>query len=124
MTPSAAIEMAYNARIHGFIVSMPAVITLGAIEAWRERLWQRITDSPAGRNCRLLIDTNQHQFESIACIKALRDALEDPRVADHCERAAFVAPARYRQPQIVSEREAYFDSVEAAYAWLERDPAP
>ncbi|GAB4566002.1 MAG: hypothetical protein Tsb0020_17320 [Haliangiales bacterium] len=124
MTHSATIEVTYDARIHGFIVSMPAIITLAAIEAWREQLWQRITDSPADRSCRLLIDTNQHQFESIACIKALRDALEDPRVADRCERAAFVAPARYRQPQIVSEREGYFNSVEAAYAWLERDPAP
>lgn len=124
MTHSAAIEMAYDARIRGFIVSMPAIIRLAAIQAWRKLLWQRVTDSPADRNCRLLIDTNQHQFESIACMKALRDALEDPRVADRCERAAFVAPARYRQPQLVSEREGYFDSVGAAYAWLERDPAP
>ena len=97
---------------------MPEVITLRVIQDLERRLARHLAALPSDDETNILIDTNQHAFESLACIKAFRDALEQSGIAERGSRVAFVTPAKYRAPEIVSEREAYFSDVATARAWV------
>lgn len=69
----------------------------------------------------LLIDTNLHQFESVQCLKGLRDFLTmNPVIQSRKVKAAFVKPENVMPSHIKSEFEAYFHSYDEAYKWLER----
>lgn len=109
----------HDPDLRGLWLSMPEVITLRVIQDLRRRLARHLAALPSDNETNILIDTNQHAFESLACIKAFRDALEQSGIAERGCRVAFVTPAKYRAPQIVSEREAYFSDVAAARAWLQ-----
>ena len=68
----------------------------------------------------MLIDTNKHEFESIQCLKLLREFFTTNVVIQtNVGKVAFVQPKNYRGPHVVSEIEAYFESTEEAYKWLE-----
>ncbi|MBV1862619.1 MAG: hypothetical protein KUG77_29630 [Nannocystaceae bacterium] len=116
--------MGRETRIHhdptlpGLVLSLPDVITPHTVEDLRHRLpgYLPVCSDDAGSN--ILIDTNRHDFESIACIRAFRDVLDRSGIGQHCSRVAFVTPAKYRAAEVVSEREAYFSDVSAARAWL------
>lgn len=70
-------------------------------------------------NRSVLFDTNKHNFESIQCLKSLREYLTDNTVLkSRFSRAALVAPEKFMVPIIKSEVEAYFDDFEQAYKWL------
>ncbi|MGH1347814.1 MAG: hypothetical protein ACRBN8_40040 [Nannocystales bacterium] len=101
--------------LRGLVASLPEVITMEAIAELEARLSEHQSDP---WDC-ILLDTNQHAFESIACIKALRRTLEGARLAERGTLVAFVAPAACRPPEIVSSQEAYFSDVDAARSWLE-----
>lgn len=113
--------MTYVPALRGFHVTMPISIELRAKERWRSKLQSALAKLGVGVSFNLLIDTNRHEFESIACIRALRDVLEAPEVTSRCERTAFVSPATFRRPEVVSDREAYFIEIADALAWLEVD---
>ncbi len=67
----------------------------------------------------LLLDTNKHQFESIECLKFLRDLISN-EVIHRLSSVAFVQPREYRTPEVPSSTEGYFDNFEDAYTWLQQ----
>ncbi|MFC1609879.1 hypothetical protein ACFL6C_02885 [Myxococcota bacterium] len=113
---SQRISIRYDVPLRRYVISMPDHVTLAAIEDLTERFLSALGTHDAEYG--LLIDTNKHNFESIACLKALREMLEAPQVATSCLAVAFVAPRQYREPHIASDQEGYFDEVDATHAWL------
>jgi len=114
------VEVTYDTAMGGVVVSLPQFITMAALEGLQERLASRVAAGVLDGARRLLVDTNQHDFESVACIRALRDALEGAGIGNGCWRVGFVAPAEHRASTVVSDREAYFNDVAAARAWLSK----
>lgn len=100
-------------------VRLPERTTLAQLEAWSETFQARLERRKHGNGWGLLLDTNCHDFESIACLRFLRSFLHEITQADlGIHRIAFVQPTQYRQPEVLSSHEAYFATVEAAYRWL------
>lgn len=113
------IEINFDKRINGYVVTMPDFVTLDMIEEWKDRFDQELKTIRNLNNFALLFDTNAHNFESIQCLKSLREYLTDNNVLkSNFSRVALVAPAKFMAPIIKSEVEAYFDNLEQAYKWL------
>jgi len=113
------IEINFDNRINGYVVTMPAFVTLDLIEEWKDRFDQELKTIRNSNDFVLLFDTNRHNFESIQCLKSLREYLTDNKVLKSSfSRMALVAPAKFMAPKIKSEIEAYFDNLEQAYKWL------
>jgi carboxypeptidase C (cathepsin A) len=89
------------------------------IEVWKDTFNQELKAIRSSKYFNLLVDTNKHNFESIQCLKNLREYLtKNPALKSNCKKAAFVSPAKYMTPKIESETVAYFDNLEQAYIWL------
>ena len=113
------IEIKFDKRINGYVVTMPDFVTLDIIEEWKDRFDQELKTIRNSNNYALLIDTNKHNFESIQCLKSLREYLTDSTILKSIfSRAALVSPAKFMAPIIKSEVEAYFDNLDDAYKWL------
>ncbi len=114
------IEINFDKRINGYVVTMPDFVTIGMIEEWKDRFDQELKTIHNSNYFALLVDTNNHNFESIQCLKSLREYFTDNSVLKSSfSRVAFVTPANFMAPTIKSEVEAYFDNFEQAYIWLE-----
>jgi hypothetical protein len=115
------IEFNFDIRINGYVVTMPDFVTLDMIEEWKDRFDRELQSIRSSNKLALLFDTNKHNFESIQCLKILREYLTDNKVLKSSfSRAALVAPAKFMAPNIKSEVEAYFDNTEEAYKWLQK----
>jgi hypothetical protein len=113
------IEFNFDTRINGYVVTMPDFVTLDMIEEWKDWFDRELQSIRSLNKFALLFDTNKHNFESIQCLKILREYLTDNKVLkSRFSRAALVAPAKFMAPNIKSEVEAYFDNLEEAYKWL------
>lgn len=113
------IEIHYDKIINGYVVTMPDLVTLKMIEEWKVRFEQKLKTSVHSNNCALLFETGKHNFESIQCLKSLREYLENNALIKSCvTRAALVAPTKFMAPFIKSESEAYFNNIDVAYQWL------
>jgi hypothetical protein len=113
------IEFNFDKSINGYVVTMPDFVTLNMIEEWKDKFDQELKTLRNSNNFALLFDTNKHNFESIQCLKSLREYLTDNEILKlRFSKAALIAPARFMAPKIKSEDEAYFDNVEQAYKWL------
>jgi hypothetical protein len=113
------IEINFDNRINGYVVTMPNFVTLDMIEEWKARFDQELKTTRNSNNFALLFDTNTHNFESIQCLKSLREYLTENKVLKSSfSRVALVAPTKFMAPKIKSEVEAYFDNLEQAYKWL------
>ena len=100
---------------------MPDFVTLEMIEEWKDRFDNELKTIRNSNNFALLFDTNQHHFESIRCLKCLREYLTDNAVLrSRFSRVALVAPSKFISPEITSKGEAYFDNFEQAYNWLKQ----
>ncbi len=109
----------FDKKINGYLIIMPNFVTVKMIEQWKKQFDKELKIAQNNSHYSLLIDTNKHKFESIQCLKSLRDYLSylsDSQ--NNLVRAAFVSPPNFRTPQITSEFEAYFDDYEKAYQWL------
>lgn len=63
-----------------------------------------------------------HQFESIQCLKSLRDFFtQQPVIQSNGIKVAFVQPANIIPPQIKSESEAWFENFDEACNWLKKE---
>lgn len=112
------IKIQFDETIGAFVVTLPAFTTLGALNRWEPLFLQAMAVQP-GR-VGLLFDTSSHNFESIECLKWLRQFFTDRAgIGSKINRVAFVQPAKYKLPQMTSETEAYFLSVQEAYSWLQ-----
>ena len=117
------IQVRFDERISGYVISMPEFICLNAIEQWIDEFGKELSTLPQGSRIALLIDTNLHQFESIQCLKRMREFLTTNKQVMSASHVvvAFVAPASYIEVHIKSESEseAYFETRPDAYRWLE-----
>lgn len=115
------IETTFEKELNAIIVYMPELITLSALECWREQLLKLLTKLDQNGKVALLLDTNRHDFESVECLKLLRELLSnEPRVRENISRVAFVQPGHYKEPEIVSPTEAYFSQRKEACEWLKQ----
>ena len=112
-----SVAMRLEGKTGAYVVRLPDKITLTSLKIWGEELFRAATASPTAIT--LLIDSNTHDFESIEAMRYLRDLLSTEPVASRLARVAFVAQARFRQAEVVSAQEAYFNNIEDAVRWLE-----
>jgi len=115
------IQVSYDKNINGYVVKMPEFVSLITIEEWRNKFALYLKFLPLSQKFAMLIDTNKHEFESIQCLKSLRDFFTaNAEVQSKCVKVAFVQPKSYMEPCIKSEIEGYFENFEEAYKWLEK----
>ena len=113
------IEMKFDSEINAFIVSMPELITHSALKIWNKEFLKLLCERASNEKAALLLDTNKHDFESIECLKLLRELLSNERqVRESISKVAFVQPRQYREPEIISPVEAYFSQFEEAHNWI------
>jgi len=114
------IQVSYDEIVKGYIIKMPELVSLNAIEEWKKEFSVDLNSLPLSQRFVMLIDTNKHEFESIQCLKSLRDFFTtNADVQSKCVKVAFVQPKEYIEPCIKSEIEGYFGNYEEAYKWLE-----
>jgi len=115
------IDTRHASEIRALIVRMPALITLNMLNDWSAQLLYMLNECAEGEKITLLLDMNTHNFESIECLKYLREFLScNQQIKNIVSRAAFVQPEQYRKPEIVSSEEAYFSKFEDAYYWIKQ----
>lgn len=113
-----SIHTVYDPIIEAYVVSFPSEVSLHSLSAWGCE-FIRVLDARADRTAGLLVNTNTHGFESVDCLRWLRDFFaKEYSVKRGIDRVAFVQPIQYRVPEIVSDYEAYFSTVEDARKWL------
>lgn len=111
------IQTIFDDSTNVYIVSMPKYITLEALRIWSQFFLKILEER--SRKVGLLLDTNLHEFESVECLKFLREFLTNKKqVKSRISRVAFVQPLRSGQPEIISNNEAYFSDIGKAHKWL------
>jgi len=114
------IQTQFDEKINGYVVSMPEYISLEAIEEWKKSMSYDFESLSEGQQAVILMDTNMHQFESIQCLKSIREFfVTNPVVQSNGVTVAFVQPNEYIKPHIKSVNEAYFDNCSDAFKWLQ-----
>ncbi|MEJ2446144.1 MAG: hypothetical protein P8Y42_22290 [Exilibacterium sp.] len=113
------ISLKFDTEIKCFVVIFPELVTLQSLKRWG----QRFVDELNGKEgVGLLIDTGPHNFESITCLKWLKEFLtQAPEVRQSIRKVAFVSPPHHHQPEIIDDREAYFSDISDARIWLKPD---
>ncbi len=113
------IKTTYNENINTIIVRMPDKISKNALTLWQNEFLILIEEKKQTQGLSLLLDTGTHDFESIECLKLLRELISNhPVINKKISRVAFVAPEQYRRAEIKSPYEAYFNNFEEAYRWI------
>ena len=107
----------YDSIVNAFIVKMPEYINYDALEVWKSELLLSL--SKVENQIALLIDINRHNFESIECLKLLRNMFDESIVKEKVLKTAFVCPKKYKESEVVSNEEAYFEKFNDAYCWLQ-----
>lgn len=114
------VSTTFDTSINAYIVRMPEYITLEVLNLWKKEFLLSLDERKSEKSA-LLLDTNRHQFESIECLKLLKDLLSNESRIKHCiSRFAGVGPKQYREPEVISSREVYFSRFEEAYLWLKQ----
>lgn len=109
----------FDPELNAFVVRMPDFITLEELKTWSRDFLKILKEKSNLQTVSLLLDTNTHAFESIECLKFLREFLTGlNQMKSGLCRGAFVAPIKYREPEVVSSKEAYFSHFEDARVWL------
>ncbi len=111
------ITTVFDTNINAYIVTLPESISLQILTDWGAEFATQLGNESGRVN--FLFDFNTHHFESIACLKWLRDFLGSEQFTSTIHKAAFVQPVEYRPPEIVSDSEAYFASMKDALEWLQ-----
>ncbi|MCU7917187.1 MAG: hypothetical protein KZQ95_02370 [Candidatus Thiodiazotropha sp. (ex Epidulcina cf. delphinae)] len=114
-----SIKTNYGRKIGAYMVYMPEHIAIRTLENWTNEFERTLEERENPQEFSLLLDTNRHDFESIECLKYLRGFLHKlSRMQGGLIKIAFVQPAKYRVPGIVSSSEAYFSNTLEAKNWL------
>lgn len=109
-------EIFFKKEIDFYLVTFPDYITLKCLKKWGGEIKAELETSGSFG---MLIDTNMHNFESIECLKWLRQFLSDLVSIKCITIIAFIQPDTYRAPEVVSDKEAYFSDTDSAKKWLE-----
>ncbi len=114
------VRFKFDEKINGYVITMTDFVSLAAIEEWKKRFDIELKSIPFSQKIVMLIDTGKHEFESIQCLKSLREFFTTNSVIQsNGVKAAFVQPKNYIEPHVKSEFEAYFEKSDDAYKWLE-----
>ena len=118
---NSSIHISYDDTMKGYVIKMPETASLEDIESWRNEFSTELKSLTSNQKFVILIDTNRHDFESIQCLKSIREFLTDnENIKSKCMKVGFVQPEKYMEPHIKSEYEGYFESFDDAYTWLKR----
>ncbi len=112
------IQYSFDKKIKGYVINMPEYISLKSIEEWKNEMNHELKSLPSNQNITMLIDTNKHEFESVQCLRSLRDFFTSNTNLSNIVKVAFVQPKNYMSPHVKSEQEAYFENIKEAYIWL------
>ena len=112
------INSKYNKDLNILIVTLPDYIKIHDLNIWKSEFIATLSHSED--QTALLIDTNLHDFESIECLKLLRQLFDEPIVKEKIKKTAFVSPEKYKKAELTSVIEAYFESLDKAYNWLKK----
>ena len=116
---SEEIESKYDEEIRTYTVFFPEHVTFENLSNWKIKFQEKLDTRLRPRSEALLLNSNIHDFESIECLKYLREALTHfANLENGIHKIAFVQPAQYREPEIISKNEAYFVNTEEAKLWL------
>lgn len=116
------IKIQFDNDIQAYIVLMPEYTSFDSLHSWAEEFVGLLRERKPQEQVALLLDTNTHNFESIECLKFMREFLSNKsEIIRHISRAAFVAPKGFREEGVVSTKEAYFSNYEDAWQWLSRN---
>ena len=109
----------YDEAMGVYFVSFPDHVSYEALSKWSIEFQEMLVSRGHQKPEALLLDSNKHDFESIECLKFLREILTQfTNMKNGLYKIAFVQPANYRNPEIVDLKEAYFSSTEEAKSWL------
>jgi hypothetical protein len=111
------IHTVYRPDLKSYVVSLPSGVSHSALKKWSFEFIRELQSrrSKAG----LLFNTGDHDFESIDCLKLLKDLFTKNRaIRKKINRVAFVQPIQYRNPEVISDSEAYFSAEQKAIEWL------
>lgn len=112
------IQTRFDAGLDAFVVKFPEFVTLSCLRDWGDVFLLELESH--SNDVALLLDTNQHNFESVECLKWLRSFLMDePTIESTVYRVVFILPQEYRRPEVVSDGEAYFTNTREAQRWLQ-----
>ena len=115
------IKTNYDDNSGAFVIRFPEYTTFAELKSWGENFRKILLKQEKNHKPGLLLDTNSHNFESISCLKFLRNFLQEVNQMDNgISKVAFVQPVQYRQPEIMNSCEAYFSKFEEAYQWLRK----
>ncbi len=113
------IEIHFDEEINGYVITMPDWVTLEMLKDWKFRFDKMLAETSHKSEYSLLIDTGRHEFESVDCLKFLREYLsEKPEFKNMIKKGAFVGPQKYVSPHVESDLEAYFNDYHEAHDWL------
>lgn len=111
------IHTVYRPDLKSYVVSLPSGVSHGALKKWSREFIQGLQLRPGKAG--LLLNTGNHDFESIDCLKLLKDLfVKDSAIKKRINRVAFVQPIQYRNPEVISDSEAYFSAEQKAIEWL------
>lgn len=111
------IKTRFDEDLGALIVTLPDFVTLEALKGWEAPFFQAVEHRPG--EVGLLFDTNSHNFESIDCLKWLKQFfVERALIGSKVSPVAFVQPGQHKAPQVASDAEAYFLTVQEARSWL------
>lgn len=117
------VQTRFDSRLDAFVVTFPEFVTLHCLREWGEAFPLELERH--SNDVALLLDTNQHNFESVECLKWLRTFLMgEPSVESNIYRVAFIQPSEYRNAEVVSNGEAYFTHMKEAQRWLRSSRKP
>jgi hypothetical protein len=113
------IESKYDEAMGAYLVSFPEHVSYEALSKWSIEFQEMLVSRGHQKPEALLLDSNKHDFESIECLKFLREILTQlASMKNGICKIAFVQPANYRKSEVVDFNEAYFSSSEEAKSWL------
>ena len=108
------IGISFDQRINGYIVKFPDFVELDVLKKAKKNFGKLLKNEPR-MNFSLLFDTGAHEFESIECLKYIRELLSIKLLVDNCEIFASVAPESHAQAEVKSDKEALFNEYFVAY---------
>ena len=116
------ITIEYDGALQGFIIRFPDWVTLAALKDWGARFDRDLTALKSSGQYVVLIATGKHAFESVACLRYMREYLSTSHtIRKWIRKAAFIAPKKYMPPHVKNCSEAYFNEYSDGYTWLMED---
>ncbi|WP_027834283.1 hypothetical protein [Maritalea myrionectae] len=101
--------------------SVEGLITMQSLMALRDTLAKKIAAHPTKHEITLILDTDQHEFESATLLGVMRQMLGEFAGEDKpISRIAFVTLAQFVRPAENGGKVAFFEEIEHARLWAKQ----